>query len=155
MDPDIIPFNMLVVGLTNPGKMQFLMNQLCGPFCGRFDYIVLIYPTFAHNKMFDQFARFFLEGTNTLIVLDNCGASKDMKGQTSELVKLGFSARHVGISMRVLTQQLSSNAKPFRENVDAIMLYYMMSAKTTTAIIEQYAGNLSPKGLEGLERLIA
>jgi len=43
----------------------------------------------------------------------------------------------------VLTQQLSSIAKPFRENVAAIVLFYTPSAKTTKAIFEEYAGELS------------
>jgi len=76
-------------------------------------------------------------------VLDDCAASKDVKGQTGELVKLGFSARHSGISVWVLTQQLSSIAKPFRENVAVIVLFYTPSAKTTKAIFEEYAGELT------------
>ena len=88
-------------------------------------------------------ASFAFEGTNTLIVLDDCASSKDVKGRTGELVKLGFSARHAGISVWVLTQQLSSIAKPFRENVAAIVLFYTPSAKTTKAIFEEYAGELS------------
>jgi len=43
----------------------------------------------------------------------------------------------------VLTQQLSSIAKPFRENVAAIVLFYTPSAKTTKTIFEEYAGELS------------
>ena len=66
-----------------------------------------------------------------------------MKGRTGELVKLGFSARHAGISVWVLTQQLSSIAKPFRENVAAIVLFYTPSAKTRKAIFKEYAGELS------------
>ena len=50
MNPDNIPFNALIVGPTNSGKTQFLVNQLCGPFNGKFDYIVLICPTFAYNR---------------------------------------------------------------------------------------------------------
>ena len=42
-----------------------------------------------------------------------------------------------------MTQQLSSIAKPFRENVAAIVLFYTPSAKTTKAIFEEYAGELS------------
>jgi len=137
------------------------VNQLCGAFRGRFDYVVLISPTFAHNRTLYRLAerdprlyviiceehqvQFFLklpslffEGTNTLIVLDDCAALKDVKDRTGELVKLGFSARRSGISVWVLTQQLSSIAKPFRENVAAIVLFY-----TPSAIFEEYAGELS------------
>ena len=166
MDPGKIPFNTLIVGPTNSGKTQFLVNQLCGSFNGKFDYVVLICPTFVYNKTLYWFgerdprlyviickqhqveiwlklASFAFEGTNTLIVLDDCAASKDVKGRTGELVKLGFSARHAGISVWVLTQQLSSIAKPFRENVAAIVLFYTPSAKTMKAIFEEYTGELS------------
>ena len=103
-----IPFNALIVLPTNCGKTQFLVNQLCGPFCGRFDYIVLICPTFKNNKTLCRFAErdlrlyviiceqqqvetrlkaasFSFEGTNILIVLDDCAASKDVKGRIGEL----------------------------------------------------------------------
>ena len=50
MDPGNIPFNALIVGPTNSGKTQFLVNQLCGPFNGKFDYIVLICHTFPYNR---------------------------------------------------------------------------------------------------------
>jgi len=56
MDPCNIPFNAPIVGPTNSGNTQFLVNQLCGPFCGKFDYVELICPTFAYNKTFYRFA---------------------------------------------------------------------------------------------------
>ena len=66
-----------------------------------------------------------------------------MKGRTSQLVNLGFSARHDGISVWVLTQQITSIAKPFRENVAAIVLFYTPSGKATKAIFEDYAGEIT------------
>ena len=51
-----IRFNALIMWPTNLGKTRFFVDQLCGPFCGRFDYVVLICPTFAHNKTLFRFA---------------------------------------------------------------------------------------------------
>ena len=50
-----LPFNALIVGPTNSGKSQFVVDQLCGPFRWKFDYIVLICPTFRHNKTYCVF----------------------------------------------------------------------------------------------------
>ena len=90
-----------------------------------------------------KLASYFFEKTNTLFVLDDWAASKDVKGRTSQLVNLGFSARHDGISVRVLTQQITSVAKPFRENVAVIELFYTPSGKTTKAIFEYYASEIT------------
>ena len=169
MDPRKIPFNALIVGPPNSGKTKYILNQLRGPFRGKFDYIVLICPTFVFNKTYDYFAdnepriyvincqqhemedylfiaSFFFEKTNTLIILDDCAASKEVKRRTSQLVNLGFSARHSGLSVWVLTQQMTSIAKPFRENVAAIVLSYTPPSKTTKAIFEDYAGEEKYKG---------
>ena len=66
-----------------------------------------------------------------------------MKGRTSQLVNLGFSARHDGISVWVLTQQITSIAKPFRENVATIVLFYTLSGKTTKAVFEDCADEIT------------
>ena len=63
------------------------------------------------------------EGTNKLIILDDCAASRDVKQRTNELVELAFRARHKGISVWVSTQQITSIAKAFRENIAASVLF--------------------------------
>ena len=91
MDPRKIPFNALIVGPTNSGKSRFVVNQLYGPFRGKFEYIVLICPTFTHNKTYHRLGendprmdvivceqhyveswlklvRWLFAGTNTLII---------------------------------------------------------------------------------------
>ena len=163
MVPSKIPFNALIVGLTNSGKSRFVVDQIYGPFRGKFDYIVLICPTFAHNKTYLRIGEndprmfvitcmhhkveFWLNvvswlfvGTNMLIILDDCAASKDVKGRTGQLVNLGFSARHI---VWVLTQKITSITPSFRENVAAIVLFYTPKAKTTNAIFDDYPGELS------------
>ena len=94
-------------------------------------------------KSWLKLASYFFEKTNTFFVLDDCAASKDVKGQTSQLVNLGFSARHDGISVWVLTQQITSIAKPFRENLSVLVLFYTPSGKTTKAILEDHAGEIT------------
>ena len=149
------------------------MDQIYGTFRFKFDYIVLICPTFAHNKtyyrisendprmnviiceqheveMWLKLVRWLFVGTNTLIILDDCAASKDVKGRTGELVNLAFSARHMGISVWVLTQKMTGITASFRENVVAIVLFYTPSAKTTKAIFDDYAGELSQDEYKGL-----
>ena len=166
MDPNKIPFNALVVGPTNSGKSRFVVNQIYGPFRSKFDYIVLICPTFAHNNTYHRIGekdsgmfvlicaqhekeiwlklvRFVFEGTVTLIILDDCAASKDVKGGTGQLVSLAFSARHIGISVWVLTQKIASITASFRENVTVIIFFYTPSAKTTKAKFEDYADEMS------------
>ena len=173
MDPSKIPFNSLIVGPTDSGKSRVVVDQIYCPFRGKFDYIVLICPTFAHNKTYDRIGendprmhvilcdqhevemwlkivRWVFEGANTLIILDDCAASKDVKGRTGELVNLAFSARHMGISVWVLTQKMTGITASFRENVAAIVLFYTPSAKTTKAIFDDYAGELSADEYKGL-----
>lgn len=96
---------------------------------------------------------FAFDGTNTLLILDDCASSKDVKNRTKELVNLAFSARHKGISVCVLTQQMASIAKPSRENITCLVLFYTPSAKDTKAVFQDYAGYLTKD--ERMKQLIS
>ena len=128
---------------------------------------MLICLTFTHNKTYHRLGendprmdvivceqhnverwlklvRWLFVGTNTLIILDDYAASKDVKGRTGELENLAFSARHMGISVWALTQKLTGITSSFWDNVAAIVLFNIPSGKTMKAIFEDYAGKLSP-----------
>ena len=141
MDPEKILFNALIVGPTNCGKTKYIVNQLCGPFRGKFDYIVLVCPTFVHtdDRVFivtpeqdtvdtlPHSLSFLFEGTNTLLIIDDCAASKDMKGRSNQLVNLAFSARHIGISVWLTTQQFTSITK----TVQRLSYFILLLRKTS------------------------
>ena len=63
------------------------------------------------------------KGTNSLIILDDCASSQDVKNRSSELIKLAFSARHT-LSTIVITQQPTSIAKPYGENIGKLVMFY-------------------------------
>ena len=78
----------------------------------------------------------FFGGTNTLLILDDCVASKDVTGGIGQLVNLAFSAQHFGISVRVLAQKLTGITTSFRESAQANVLFYTPSAKTTKTTLD-------------------
>jgi hypothetical protein len=97
-----------------------------------------------------KLVNFVFEGSNTLIVLDDCAASKDVKGRTGELVSLAFSARHAGISVWVVTQKFTSITPSFRENAAALVLFYTPSAKSRKSVFEEFGGDLEPDEIKSL-----
>ena len=141
-------FHMIIAGMTACGKTHYLLKMLEEEYKNHFDHIFIVCPTFEDNKTYqnweylkdpDVFAIAcdhdkvegvlrdivkFAKNTNSLVILDDCAASKDVKNKTSELVKLAFSGRHIGLSTIVITQQLTSIAKPYRMNVSKLVTFY-------------------------------
>ena len=166
------PFNMIIVGMTACGKTKYLLDFIENKYKNYFDYIFLICPTFEWNKTYEnwkydkdedfiaipcdqdnvedwlKFIVNFSKGSKSLIILDDCASGKNVKNRTSELVKLGFSARHYNLSVVVITQQLTSIAKPFRENVSKLVTFYNPNKKDMTTIIQEYLGVDDRKELE-------
>ena len=142
------PFHMIIVGMTACGKTHYLLKMLEEEYRNHFDYIFIVCPTLDDNKTYQnwkylsdpkvyelpcdhdeveeilQKIKNFAKNTNSLIILDDCAASKDVKNRTSALVDLAFSGRHIGLSTIVITQQLTSIAKPYRLNISKLMTFY-------------------------------
>ena len=161
------PFNMIIVGKTACGKTKYLLDMLERDYMGHFEYIFLVCPTFENNTTYrswkyepdeeyivipcdkdhvDHWLKYIVQnfkGTNSLIILDDCASGKSVKSKTSELVKLGFSARHYGFSTIVITQQLTSIAKAYRENISKLVSFYNPNKKDMQEIFDDYLGNIS------------
>ena len=163
------PFHCIVTGPTNCGKTEYLVSKLRGSFRRVFEYIILICPTYIHNKTYRGFAqgdkRFFVffpnndeeiqeilkdsktvfSGTNTLIILDDCAVTKEIKKRSNELIRLAFSGRHEGFSVWVLTQQLTSISKPFRDNIACIIAFHNPSQVGTKTMFEDHCNGIPPE----------
>ena len=79
--------------------------------------------------------------TNTLIILDDCAMSKEMKKRSNKLIELAFSGRHKGLSVWVFTQ-LTSIAKPFRDNVACVVAFYSSTKTGMQILFEEYGSDL-------------
>lgn len=115
------PFNMIIVVLTGCAKKLYLLSILEKEYMKHFDTIILLCPTFEWNKTYDvwkykndpdfltipcgkddidlilKYVVGIFKGTNSLIILDDCAPSQEIKNRANELVKLAFSDRHYGI----------------------------------------------------------
>ena len=163
------PFHCIITGPTNCGKTEYLVSKLRGSFRRVFEYIILICPTYVHNKTYRGFARgdkrFFVfcpnndeeiqeilqdcktvfSNTNTLIILDDCAVTKEIKKRSNELIRLAFSGRHEGFSVWVLTQQLTSISKPFRDNIACIIAFHNPSQVGTKTMFEDHCNGIPPE----------
>lgn len=157
MDPHNIPFNALIVVPTNSGKTQLLVNQLCGPFCGRFDYVLLICPTFAYNKTLFRSAErdlwlfviiceqhkvefwlklvsSLLDGADSLIIIMCCLERRERAdGEARQARLFRFPRRHQRVDV---TKKLSE--RTWRRWCCLTRRRF----KTTKTIFEEYAGEL-------------
>ena len=149
--------------MTGCGKTYYLLKMLEDSYRGHFDYIFLICPTFVYNMTYQEWKHkndpdflampckqddvdsylqrvtWFAKGTNSLIILDDCAGSQFVKNRTSELVNLAFHAR---LSTIVITQQLTSIAKPYRENISKLVTFYNPSAKDMKALFDEYMADV-------------
>ena len=171
------PFHMLIVGMTACGKTHYLLQTIEKEFKGIFDYIFFVCPTFLENKTYqnwryledekviaipceqddvDEYLKTivnFSKNTCSLIVLDACASGNNVKNRTSEIVKLAFHGRHIGLSTIVITQQLTSVAKPYRMNVSKVVFFYTARKDDRKDIFENYLDFSRDEELNVMETL--
>jgi hypothetical protein len=51
--PDL-PFNMLISGISGCGKTHYVLDLLETQFRNKFDYIIIICPTFIYNRTYNR-----------------------------------------------------------------------------------------------------
>ena len=165
------PFNMIITGMTVGGRTHYLLNFTERRHKSNFDYIIIICPTFSWNKTYEQWKYINDPDTiiiecdqeniqlilkyvskihrriNSLIILDGCACSSGFEKRVNELVKLGFGARHYGLSTTVITQQLTSRSKSYRENISKLAIFYNPSRNDMKIITDDYMNSVSKKEL--------
>lgn len=143
-----------------------------------FDYIIIVCPTIEWNTTYNNWshindqrfikipcsqetinhvlsaALLIFRATNTSIVVDACASSQAVKQRVSELVRLGFSARHYNLSVIALTQQLSSVAKSFRENISRLVTFYNPSKKDMKVITDDYLNGVPQDLISDITRML-
>jgi len=63
------PFNMLISGVTGCGKTHLVLDLLANEFKGKYDYVLILCPTFLYNKTYDR--RFIHEDPDVVPVVIN------------------------------------------------------------------------------------
>jgi hypothetical protein len=164
------PFNMLIVGMTGSGKTQFLLDMLETEYNRVFDYIIIVCPTIEWNTTYinwshlsdhgviqipcsQEMINHVLKAVST-IFRGRSHISQAVKKRVSELVRLAFSARHYNLSVIVLTQQLSSVAKPFRENISRLVTFYNPGRKDMKVITDDYLNGVPQEKIEEITKIL-
>ena len=161
-----LPFNMLVVGMTDCGKTYFILDLLEHEFKKKFDDIVIFCPTIDMNKTYqdrswvkdDKNVHFYppklvttdlnacledaienlkSQDCQTLFIIDDCANLWESKNKCTKLTELAFSGRHFGISVWLLTQKYNAVVKDFRENCKHMVIHTMNDQLSVDQIFKE------------------
>jgi len=140
---------MLISGITNCGKTHFVLDLLEKEYIHKFDYIIIICPTFMENK---TYVRKFIDSDpnviplavkenlnhvlqvliekykdnteQTLFIIDDCANLHDAKLKATALTELAFHGRHKNLSTWIITQKYNAIVKDFRANIGMLVMFY-------------------------------
>ena len=140
---------MLISGITNCGKTHYVLDLLQTKYAKKFDYVIIVCPTYMYNKTYD--IKYIANDPDiiplvitdklnecldkiieiyqgkyeqTLVIIDDCANLYDAKLKATALTKLAFHGRHISISTWVITQKYNAVVKDFRENIKILVLFY-------------------------------
>jgi hypothetical protein len=159
--PDL-PFNMLISGISECGKTHYVVDLLETQFINKFDYIIIICPTFIYNRTYNRkfvlsdpcvyvlmitgnldeilkrlIAVFKDSKEQTLFVIDDCANLYDAKLKATALTALAFHGRHLNLSTWVITQKYNAIIKDFRENIKVLVLFYDKDRESREAAFKE------------------
>ncbi len=153
---------MLISGITGCGKTHFVLDLLATEFKNKFDYVIIICPTFIYNITYSR--KFVLSDPNvyvpaindkldeilkrliedfkdskeqTLFIIDDCANLYDTKLKATALTKLAFHGRHLNLSTWVITQKYNAIIKDFRENIKVLVLFYDKDRESREAAFKE------------------
>ena len=143
------PHSAMFIGVTACGKTEFLLQLLETIYESYFEFIVILCPTIAENKMYlsrkwifddknvliadpsegklNEWIKLFknaLKGHQTLFIIDDCSAEGEINKKRDALSELAFSGRHRNHSLLVLTQKYNSVCKDVREQIKLLCLFF-------------------------------
>ena len=173
------PFNMLISGITGCGKTHYVLDLLETEFKNKFDYIIIICPTFTYNKTYAR--KFVLSDPfvyvlvingqldkilnnvitifkdpkeQTLFIIDDCANLYDTKLKATALTALAFHGRHLNLSTWVITQKYNAIIKDFRENIKVLVLFYDKDRESREAAFKENDIGMSASEKDTIIRIL-
>ena len=143
------PHSAMFVSVKACGKSEFLPQLLKTVYKNHFEFIVILCPTILDNKTnfsrkwilddknifivcdmdrkLNEWIKLFknkLKGHQTLFIIADCSAEREINKKRDALSKPAFSSRHRNHSLWVLTQKYNSVSKDMREQIKWLCLFF-------------------------------
>ena len=142
------PHTSIFTGLTGCGKTHLVLELIENQYNKNFDYIIIVCPTLRWNKTYhsknwiktddkvwliepkDRLYQWIeklsqlLAHSETLFIIDDIIANKDLDKRRQPLLELSISGRHRGHYLWLLTQSHKGIPKKLREQAKAIFVWY-------------------------------
>ena len=155
------PHTALFVAPTRVGKTHSALNLLKSEYRNHFDFIVIIYPTLAHNETYksrgwvwtdpevipiepgnnlyyliEKISK-LLAGSKTVFFINNIIANEALDKRRQLLLELAISGRHSGHSLWLLTQSYTAVLNNIRRQTKMLYVWYPKNRTDLNVIHEE------------------